>query len=166
MSRTPGKSSAYPTLATAVLHDGDANQRIAGATSASLKGLIRDRRCRFSVPSFLSDLPLEETLERWSSTPTLITSERGKEKLCYEGHSYVFDKLSVDKMLHFWRCHLRRECKVRLHRTVAEGEVVFVSGTHSDPPDPANVEVAIRKSSLKRRATETQDSPAQLINHA
>ena len=101
-----------------------------------------------------------------SSVPTVIASERGKDKLCHEGHSYVFDKHSADKELEFWRCHLRKNCKVRLHRLVVGGRVVYISGTHSDPPEAASVEVATRRSSLKRRATETQETPAQLINHA
>ena len=101
-----------------------------------------------------------------SSVPTVITSERGKDKLCHEGHLYVFDKLSADKDLEFWRCHFRKDCKVRLHRSVARGRVMYVSGTHSDQPDAASVEIAIRRSNLKRRATETQETPAQLINHA
>ncbi|XP_018495710.1 uncharacterized protein LOC108864470 [Galendromus occidentalis] len=78
---------------------------------------------------------------------------------------YVFDRSSSDQTLQFWRCQFRKSCKVRLHRLIATGEVVDVSGTHSDPSDAASVEIASRRTALKRRAEETQESPSQVINH-
>ncbi|XP_018494064.1 uncharacterized protein LOC100897149 [Galendromus occidentalis] len=78
---------------------------------------------------------------------------------------YVFDRVSADQSTQFWRCQFRRECKVRLRREVATGEVIEISGSHSDPSDAAAVEVAHRRTEMKRRAEETQETPAQLIDH-
>ena len=78
---------------------------------------------------------------------------------------FVFDKLSKDKNVEFWRCHFRDKCKVRLRRLVSTGKVLLVSGSHSDASDAAAVEVAQRRTAMKRRAQETQETPAQIINH-
>ena len=101
-----------------------------------------------------------------SSAPIVTTSERGKDKLASEGYLYVYDRLSKDNTLEFWRCQKRGSCKIRLHRSVATGEVMKITGSHSDPSDAAGVEVELRKQKMKRRACETQETPARLINFA
>ncbi|XP_018496149.1 uncharacterized protein LOC100905603 [Galendromus occidentalis] len=66
--------------------------------------------------------------------------------------------------MEFWRCQFKKSCKVRLHRLIANGEVAKVSGSHSDPSDAAGVEIAGRRTAMKRRAEETQETPGQVIN--
>ena len=99
------------------------------------------------------------------SLTSLVKTNRGKDKLCHAGHMYVFDKHSSDQSLEFWRCQFRRACKVRLRRLVSTGEVISISGPHSDPSDSGAVEVAQRRTAMKRRAEETQETPAQIINY-
>ncbi|XP_028967131.1 uncharacterized protein LOC108864184 [Galendromus occidentalis] len=100
-----------------------------------------------------------------SSVPTFVKSSRGRDKLCLEGQMYVFDKTSSDGTDDFWRCMFKKTCKIRLHRTIATNEVNFVSGSHSDSSYAAAIEVASARKALERRAAETQESPAQVINH-
>ena len=95
----------------------------------------------------------------------MTSTERGNDKLCYEGHMFVFDKFSANGKVKFWRCQFRGSCKARLHTSAATRAVVNILGTHSDPSDAAAVEVAVVKNKLKIRAAETQETPSQLINH-
>ena len=93
--------------------------------------------------------------------PDIVESNRGKRKLCHDGHLYVLDRLSEDETLELWRCHLRGTCKVRLYHRVSFGEIQSVSGCHSDT---AVVEIAKRRTATKHRAEETQEAPARINN--
>ena len=103
---------------------------------------------------------------RRRSMSIIIETQRGKRKLNYEGHLYVYSSISKDQSTETWRCHRKNnralKCTASLHRHVASGEVM-VLGIHSDMPDAAAVEAAQRKTSLKRRAVETVETPQQII---
>lgn len=93
---------------------------------------------------------------------TNIVSQRNKSKLAYDGHIYVFDKLSKDGHKEFWRCQFKNssteKCKARLHNCV-ESRGKSVVGIHTDMPSPAVVEVQQKKTALKRRAADTVEAP-------
>ena len=95
-----------------------------------------------------------------------IETQRGRDKLSHEGHLYVFAQLSKDQRTEFWRCHLKnnkaRKCTARLHRSIESGEIV-VYGIHSDMPDASAPEVILKKTALKRRAVETEETPQRII---
>lgn len=98
-----------------------------------------------------------------ASTRDEVLSQRGQPKIKHDGHLYVKEKRSKDGETQFWRCQYVGECKARLHTSVATGEVVKTVNEHSDEPDPAGIDIAARRMELKRRATDTQETPLQLI---
>ena len=55
---------------------------------------------------------------------------------------HVFDRVSSRRALEFCRCQFRKRCKIRLHGKLSTDVVVLVTGTHSDAPDAASVEMA------------------------
>mgnify|MGYP000265238167 CR=1 FL=1 len=73
------------------------------------------------------------------------------------------DKLSKDGRTQFWRCQDVGSCKGRLHTSVESNEVLRIVGTHSDEPDPTNLEMCRKISSLKELAMQSQETPLQLI---
>ncbi|XP_018494295.1 uncharacterized protein LOC108863975 [Galendromus occidentalis] len=99
-----------------------------------------------------------------SDSLKIVKSQRGRNEFSHGGHRHVFDRLSSEHGTEFWRCHFRKSCKIRLHRLVFSGEAVSVSGTHSDPSDAAAVEVAVRRTTLKRHAVESSETPVQFID--
>ncbi|KAF0985730.1 hypothetical protein HZS_2520, partial [Henneguya salminicola] len=94
-----------------------------------------------------------------------VQSKRGKEKLNYEGHFYVFDKLSADRSKKFWRCELKNECKARL-LTTGTNMVLVQMNQHSHGSDAAQLQVAKLMGRIKRRATETTEIPSVILNCA
>lgn len=96
-----------------------------------------------------------------------ILTKKGKEKYCHEGFLYVFDRTSSCGTKHFWRCDQRdvdgkARCKARVH--TQDGLVVKMLNHHFHDSSAAQVEVQSVKSSIKRRAEDTMEQPAQLIN--
>ncbi|XP_018495081.1 uncharacterized protein LOC108864279 [Galendromus occidentalis] len=92
-----------------------------------------------------------------------LVSQRGKCKRTHDGHIYIRDKCSKDGTRVFWRCHHLGACKARLHTSASDDGVLKVLGVHSDEPNPSAVEVAAKRTALKRRAEECQETPLQLI---
>ncbi|KRZ00056.1 hypothetical protein T11_8057, partial [Trichinella zimbabwensis] len=87
-------------------------------------------------------------------------SQRGKRKVVFEGYSYVFDRATDAKEL--WRCEERGRCKARLH-TVGDS-VVRKVGSHCHELSAARAEAAVVVTRVKRRAQETMEMTAQVIN--
>jgi hypothetical protein len=59
---------------------------------------------------------------------SFFKTQRGKDKISYEGYQYTFDKLSkLDEEVKMWRC-ITRTCSGRLHTRNAN---VAASITHN-----------------------------------
>ncbi|KHJ46137.1 FLYWCH zinc finger domain protein [Trichuris suis] len=97
-----------------------------------------------------------------------IPSKRQREKMPHLGHCYCFDKLDVTGTVKFWRCHKRHsdDCKARIRTLVATGEVIKQVNQHTHGGDAAGVEVATLVTSVRRRAEETLETPAVILNEA
>ncbi|KFD63094.1 hypothetical protein M514_24681 [Trichuris suis] len=95
-----------------------------------------------------------------------IFSKRQREKMAHLGHSYCLDKLDVTGTVKFWRCDKCHSdgCKARIHTLVATGEVIKRLNDHTHGSDAAGVEVAALVSSVRRRAEETLETPAIILN--
>ncbi|KHJ43480.1 FLYWCH zinc finger domain protein [Trichuris suis] len=95
-------------------------------------------------------------------------SERNREKLFHDGYMYTFDKFDYSKTIKFWRCDKRYSlgCKARIHTSIVTNEVINQVNDHSHGSDPAKIEVAAFRANVKRRAAETQDTPAEIIKEA
>ena len=92
-----------------------------------------------------------------------VLRKRGKEKFAHNGFLYVFDKTSkTDNELKYWRCEQKNRCKARLHTKA--GEMVRELNSHSHEACAAQVEVALVKTMIKRRAQETLVSPTVVVN--
>ena len=72
-------------------------------------------------PKFQNDLFCRVKIEKM----TEIKSIFGKVKFEDEGYLYVFDKMSRDGQLKFWRCDqfAAKNCKSRLHTNASTGTV-------------------------------------------
>lgn len=89
---------------------------------------------------------------------------RNQTKLINDGYMYVFDKMSADASRKFWRCDRKADkCCGRIHTTL-NNEYLCSKGNHNHEPDGAGTEVAKIKASIKRRAEETVETPAQIRN--
>jgi hypothetical protein len=96
-----------------------------------------------------------------------IMSNRENPKYVSEGFMYVFDKSSRSGELKFWRCDQKNNgCPVRIHTSVDTGEIVKTMHTHNHDSDAAAVQVSLIRTSIKRRAEDTVETPSQLLNHA
>ena len=91
-----------------------------------------------------------------------VLTKRGKEKFAHNGFLYVFDKTSKTDELKYWRCEQKNRCKARLHTKA--GEVVKELNSHWQEACAAQVEVALVKTKIKRRAEETFESPTVVVN--
>ena len=92
-----------------------------------------------------------------------ILSKRDNPKFSHNGYLYVFDKRSKkDTSIKFWRCENKNECKARIH--TKNDEVTKELNHHSHGSSAASVEVAEIKTSIKRRAGESQEQPSTIIN--
>lgn len=90
-----------------------------------------------------------------------ILSKRGKEKFHNDGYVYTFDRLSSDEKTRFYRCE-RRDCKARIH--VQNGNVRKQLHEHTHDASAASVVVAQTITQIKKRAAETMEETAQVIN--
>ena len=92
-----------------------------------------------------------------------ILTKRGKEKFAHNGFLYVFDKTSeADNELKFWRCEQKNRCKARLHTKA--GEVMRELNNHSHEASAAQLEGALVKTKIKKKAEETLASPTVVVN--
>ena len=70
-----------------------------------------------------------------------VLSQRNKPKFVHDGCTYIFDKLSGDKLRKFWRCDRRWEgCKARIHTDVSTDQVSSFSKILIQANFPKNYE--------------------------
>uniref|UniRef100_A0A914HNG4 FLYWCH-type domain-containing protein n=1 Tax=Globodera rostochiensis TaxID=31243 RepID=A0A914HNG4_GLORO len=103
-----------------------------------------------------------------SETDTKIDTERGKQKLRYDGRLYIYDKKSVDGTTKFWRCEFKTEgidkCKGRIWTTL-QGVFVRMVTPHTREQNPAGVVAQEVKTGIKRRAACTMEPPSVVRTH-
>ena len=90
-----------------------------------------------------------------------VLTKRRKEKFAHNGFLYVFDKTSNTDKLKYWRCEQKNCCKARLNAKA--GKVMGELNSHSHEDCAAQVEVALVKTKIKRRAEETLESPTVVV---
>lgn len=91
-----------------------------------------------------------------------IVSQRMRNKFSHEGFLYVFDKLSADGKVKFWRCEKKNNgCHGRIHEV--RGRTTTVTA-HDHEPDPARVEAYYAVGNMKRRAADTEDTTAAVVS--
>lgn len=98
----------------------------------------------------------------------VILSKRDKVKFGHEGYLYCFASSSSDGTKKFWRCEKRvsDECPARLHTSTDTGVVLAVLNNHTHGSDVADVQAAVIKTSIKRRAEETVEIPSVILNQS
>ncbi|KAB0793284.1 hypothetical protein PPYR_12904 [Photinus pyralis] len=90
-----------------------------------------------------------------------ILSQRSQAKFCSEGFVYVFDRMSSDGNVKFWRCQERGRCKARLH-SGEDGVVLKTINQHSHEASAAKVEVQKIITRIKRRVADTIEPTIQM----
>uniref|UniRef100_A0A5S6QTE3 FLYWCH-type domain-containing protein n=1 Tax=Trichuris muris TaxID=70415 RepID=A0A5S6QTE3_TRIMR len=95
-----------------------------------------------------------------------VSSNRGREKMVHNGNMYYFDKLNTGDTVKFWCCDGRYmdECNARLHTLVPTGEMVNEVNRNCHGSDEARVDVSALRSEAKRRAEDTMETPALIMN--
>ena len=79
--------------------------------------IVRFRECYKEVDE-------SNICKRLSMAEIKVLSQRNKPKFVHDGCTYIFDKLSGDKLRKFWRCDYRWEgCKARIHPDVSTDQV-------------------------------------------
>jgi len=95
-----------------------------------------------------------------------ICSQRNNEKFCHEGFLYIFDKKSAHGSRKMWRSeHKDYSCRARIHTGAITGDVLKNLGDHNHDSNAAKSEVVRTVTAVKRRAVDTNEGTAQVINH-
>uniref|UniRef100_A0A5S6QXV2 FLYWCH-type domain-containing protein n=1 Tax=Trichuris muris TaxID=70415 RepID=A0A5S6QXV2_TRIMR len=81
---------------------------------------------------------------------------------------FTFDRLNAAGTVKFWRCDQRsmEECKARIHTLVPTGEVIKEINHHCHGSDAARVQLNAVCTAAKRRADQTKETPAVILNEA
>ncbi|KFD64455.1 hypothetical protein M514_10786 [Trichuris suis] len=95
-----------------------------------------------------------------------VSSNRNHEKRAHNGYLYCFDKMNAAGTANFWRCDRRymEHCKARLHTTAATGVVIKEVNRHCHGGEADRINVTIVRGEAKRRAEETMETPAMILN--
>ena len=93
-----------------------------------------------------------------------IGSEKGKRKLCFNGHLFYKERQTSDKT--FWKCEMyqKTKCRARIH--VADNKIVKVLKEHNHLGDAAKVEVETIYENVRKQAVETTHSPNVILSSA
>ena len=95
---------------------------------------------------------------------TITVTQRGGQKLCYQG--FLYNKSKATKDGTSWRCELypKNKCPGRIHTDVT-GKVLDESfKEHSHIGDQTNVDVANLKAKVNEAATTSREATGQIIN--
>lgn len=101
---------------------------------------------------------------------SLVPSSKGKNLLVENGYTYNYDRTTTDE-LDRYRCQYSRKQDNKCLATVYTEHNTAnirrrVNEAHSHGPDPAKIEVMKVRGSAKRRAIETQEPVAAVIEGA
>uniref|UniRef100_A0A5S6QL56 FLYWCH-type domain-containing protein n=1 Tax=Trichuris muris TaxID=70415 RepID=A0A5S6QL56_TRIMR len=81
---------------------------------------------------------------------------------------YYFDRYDCTSTKKLWRCDKRNSdgCKARIHTDAATGQVVRRINAHTHGFDAAEVEASAVMTHIRRRAEDTVETPAVIMNEA
>ena len=95
-----------------------------------------------------------------------INSLRGKRKL-RDSSNYTYDLHSRSETLmrEYWRCDVRKLCKVWIHTSSAEVSpvILHVAGEHNHPASVDSVEAKVVVSELKKDAVSNSSSTPRAL---
>ncbi|XP_077148452.1 uncharacterized protein LOC143809211 [Ranitomeya variabilis] len=92
-----------------------------------------------------------------------VLSKRGKKKLVYENHIYIFSKRTADDVHSLWVCEKRLTSKGCVWTNEASGEVVKVTNPHNHAAQAARPEAIRLVNEVVTRARTTQETPQQIL---
>ncbi|XP_031336714.1 uncharacterized protein LOC116166031 [Photinus pyralis] len=92
-----------------------------------------------------------------------VISKRGKQKLVYENHLYLFSKKTRDNINAIWVCEKRSTCKGRVWTEGMNGEVIKVVNLHNHAAQAARPEAVRLVNEVCTRARTTQETPQQIL---
>jgi hypothetical protein len=93
-----------------------------------------------------------------------LSTEKGRKKLCLEGHLYHMDKQVQNKT--YWKCEKcsRTKCPARV---ITEGDgLVAKKKEHNHTADAARVEAETLMTSIRKNAAETRDTATYIVSSA
>ncbi|KFD53302.1 hypothetical protein M514_05783 [Trichuris suis] len=94
-----------------------------------------------------------------------VSSNRNHEKLAYNGYLYCLDKMNSAGTVKFWRCDRSyMEHFKAVHTTAATGDVIKEVSPHCHGGEADRINVTIVRGEAKRRAEETMETPAMILN--
>uniref|UniRef100_A0A915DUW3 PCI domain-containing protein n=1 Tax=Ditylenchus dipsaci TaxID=166011 RepID=A0A915DUW3_9BILA len=93
-------------------------------------------------------------------------SQKGKKRLSYRGHLYLFEKFNADETKKFWKCEKYKadKCPKRM-TTDSSNNIINELAEHNHDTNPGRKGVHDIKQSLRERAR-TQELPWQIISTA
>ena len=97
-----------------------------------------------------------------------IKSDRGKDRLVYDGYVYVKQKYLTTGVVSF-ECEERRNratCKAKVKVHIQQNEIVDRLHDHTHAPDETKIEAAKTTHNIKMRATNTEETAQQIISEA
>lgn len=97
---------------------------------------------------------------------TFVRSQRGAEKLIYEGYIYTKSKDGAQNKRH-WRCDLWNINKGSCPATAltdSNNQVIIGTNQHNHDPSPTKVETVLIKDRIKQAAIESPDPPKDIVD--
>lgn len=93
-----------------------------------------------------------------------IKSVRERNILVENGFMYLFDALSSNGLLRFWRCRYKTECKARVHTSIDNFDIIKRINEHTHDAEAAKIEANGAVCRIKKRAVETMEPTSTVIN--
>ena len=93
-----------------------------------------------------------------------ITSTKGSVEICYNGYTYVKNKILTNGNT-YWECSERRSgngCKAKLRLDPAN-EILNAANEHSHEPDPEHITLIKARAGMKRAAKDTDASTNNIL---
>ena len=93
-----------------------------------------------------------------------ITRTKGSVKICYNGYTYVKNKILTNGNT-YWECSERRSgngCKAKLRLDPAN-EILDTANEHSHEPDPEHITLIKARAGMKRAAKGTDASTNNIL---
>ena len=107
-----------------------APQKLLHQKNCNTKKKHQTKLCDYNTSSivrfreFYEEVDESNICKRLSMAEVKVLSQRNKPKFVHDGCTYIFHKLSEDKLRKFWRCDRRWEgCKARIHTGVSTDQV-------------------------------------------
>jgi hypothetical protein len=91
----------------------------------------------------------------------MISTQRGKRKLLFDGYIYRLDRLN-DRGIEQWRCS-KKNCRGRIH--LHHSSNITLISPHSHAPEPSQCEAAIVVDHIRTSAQyNLHESPKEIVH--